>query len=74
MTCMPQTWIEDPADHTGEHHEKHGQQFEVAAQDAAGLHMGDAASCEASLHDHLEEHAYADSEEEKKLSTSAYYY
>lgn len=52
--CEPQTGVEDPADHAGEHHEEHGQQFEVATHDAAGLHVGQTSSCEAPLHYHLQ--------------------
>lgn len=47
------TWVEDPADHAGEHHEEHGQQLEVATHDAAGLHVRQVASREAPLHDDL---------------------
>lgn len=55
MMHVPHTWIEDPADHAREHHEEHREQFEVAAHDTAGLHMGDTASCKAPLHNHLED-------------------
>lgn len=34
------TRIENPADHSGENHEEHGQQLEVATQDTACLNMG----------------------------------
>ena len=33
------TGIEDPADHARENHEEHGQQLQVATQDAARLHV-----------------------------------
>lgn len=52
--CEPQTGVEDPADHAGEHHEEHGQQFEVATHDAAGLHVAQTTSCKAPLHYHLQ--------------------
>lgn len=54
--CMLQTWVEDPADHAGEHHEEHWQQFEIATHDAASLYMGETASCKAPLDYHLHEH------------------
>lgn len=47
--CQPPTWVEDPADHAGEHHEEHWQQFQVATHDAAGLHVGQTTSCKAPL-------------------------
>ena len=47
------TWEERPADHAREHHEEHGQQLEVAADDAAGLHVGQTASRQAPLDNHL---------------------
>lgn len=49
-----QTWVEDPADHAGEHHQEHGQQFEIATHDAASLHMGETTSCKAPLNYHLD--------------------
>ena len=48
------TGVEDPADHAGEHHEEHGQQLQVATQDAARLHVGQVLSREAALDDHLD--------------------
>lgn len=47
------TWVENPADHPWEHHQEHGQQFQVATHDAAGLHVGQTASCKTPLDDHL---------------------
>lgn len=49
------TWIEDPADHAGEHDDEHGQQLQVATQDAAGLHMGQVLAGQAPLDNHLQE-------------------
>lgn len=49
------TGVEDPADHAGEHHEEHGQKLQVAAQDAAGLDVGQVLGRQATLDDHLQQ-------------------
>lgn len=54
VSTDPQTWVENPADHPWEHHEEHGQQFQVATHDAAGLDVGQTASCKTPLDDHLQ--------------------
>lgn len=49
------TGVEDPADHPREHHEEHGQKLQVAAQDTAGLNVGQVLGGQATLDDHLQQ-------------------
>lgn len=49
------TSVEDPADHAGEHNDEHGQKLQVAAQDAAGLDVGQVLGRQATLDDHLQQ-------------------
>lgn len=51
---MTLTGIEDPADHAGEHNDEHGQQLQVATQDATGLHVGQVLARQAPLDNHLQ--------------------
>lgn len=64
------TRVEDPADHAGENHEEHGKELEVAAHDAAGLHVGETASCKAPLHDHLETWTFVDKQGKPLMTLS----
>lgn len=50
---LASTWVKDPADHAWQHHEEHGQQLQIATHDAAGLHVGQAASRQTPLDYHL---------------------
>lgn len=44
------TWVKNAADHAWHDHEKHGQQLQVATQDAARLDVGQILSSQAALH------------------------
>lgn len=47
------TWVQNPADHSRHHYDKHGQEFEVPTHDTASLHMGHVLTRETSLDNNL---------------------
>lgn len=50
------TRVENPAHHPREHHEEHGQQLQVATQDATSLNMRQTLGRQATLDNHLQKH------------------
>lgn len=58
MTAAPNsllTWKEDPADHTGEHHQEKGKHFQVRSHQGAAFGMRQVLGSQTPLNDHLEQ-------------------
>lgn len=66
------TRIKDPADHAREHHEEHGQQFQVTTQDTSSLNVSQISGGQTALNDDLH-HTHTHTREKHQIFILIHY-